>query len=147
MTGALPTLDEIRRRFPDAPTFIFGDSRELCDELLVLVRAGRKTATCFALRDVESGVEPMPEIGQISIALEWDKRPALAIETLSFELARFRDVTWDFAGAEGEDDDLAGWQAGHRAYFERSGGFDPALMLVCERFRMVEDFARDSAPA
>ncbi|MEJ2019298.1 MAG: ASCH domain-containing protein, partial [Maritimibacter sp.] len=42
---------------------------------------------------------------------------------------------------EGEDDDLAGWQKGHEAFFTRNGGFDPEMMLVFEHFELVEDLA------
>ena len=28
----------------------------------------------------------------------------------------------------------------HQEYFERNGGFDPKMMLVCERFRLVHDY-------
>jgi uncharacterized protein YhfF len=55
-------------------------------------------------------------------------------------IRRFADVDEDFAFAEGEDDTLEGWRAGHRVYFERNGGFDPGMLLVCERFRLIEDF-------
>ncbi len=48
--------------------------------------------------------------------------------------------------AEGEDEDLAGWRAGHRAYFERNGGFSPDMPLVWERFALIEDFAEGWAP-
>jgi uncharacterized protein YhfF len=138
MTDALEAL---RARYPGAVTFTFGDSRALCDDLLARVRDGRKRATCGALRDFQAG-EPMPVPGRHDIALDWDGRPALVIETVSVEILRFCDVPEDFALAEGEDDSLAGWQAGHRAYFARNGGFDPEMALVCERFRVVEDLAR-----
>lgn len=135
------TLDEAFARYPGAVTFTFGDSRALCDELLALVRAGRKTATCGALRDFGEGGEPLPVPGRQDIALDWDGAPALAIETLEVTVRRFSEMDMDFALAEGENDDLEGWRRDHRAYFERNGGWDPGMELVCERFRMVEDFA------
>jgi uncharacterized protein YhfF len=113
-------------------SFKFGDGPELCAELIALVRAGAKTATCGALRDLEPGSDDMPVVGRQDIAL---------IETVEVTLRRFCDVDADFALAEGEDDSLSGWQAGHRAYFERNGGWEPEMMLVCERFRLVRDFA------
>lgn len=82
----------------------------------------------------------MPEEGRRDIALEWDGAAALVIETLEVEVRRFCDVDADFALAEGENETLEGWQADHRAYFERNGGWDPEMELVCERFRMAEDF-------
>jgi uncharacterized protein YhfF len=121
-------------------TFTFGDSEALCNELLALVRSGRKTATCEALRAFGLGGEPMPEVGCRDTALNWDGTPALVIETLEVTQRRFCDVDEGFALAEGENEDLDGWQRDHRAYFERNGGYDPEMMLVCERFRLVEDY-------
>ena len=128
-------------RYPGAICFTFGDNRELCDELLSLVRAGRKTATCGALRDFKEEGEALPVVGRRDIALDWDGAPALVIETREVTIRRFCDVDEDFALAEGEDDTLDGWRAGHRRYFERNGGFDPEMKLVCERFRLIEDLA------
>ena len=64
-------------------TFKFGDSEELSDRLIALVREGKKTATCGALREYGPGK------------------------------------------------------------FERTGGFDPEMVLVCERFRLVRDLEAD----
>jgi uncharacterized protein YhfF len=119
--------------------FKFGDSRALCDELLALVRQGAKTATCGALRDFEAG-EPMPQVGRRDVALDWDGKPALLIETVEVTIRRFHDVPEDFALAEGEGD-FDSWKQGHIAFFTRNGGFDPDMMLVCERFKLVEVLA------
>ncbi len=133
------TLEELRARYPGAETFTFGDSRALCDDLIARVRAGAKTATCGAARDFGPGGEALPVAGRRDIALDWDGAPALVIETVEVTRRRFRDVDEDFALAEGENDDLEGWQRDHRAYFERNGGWSEDMDLVCERFRLVED--------
>ena len=83
----------------DPVGFTFGDSRELCDRLLALVRSGAKTASCGALRDFEAG-EDMPVVGRRDIALDWDGRPALMIETTEVTIRPFREVPEDFALAE-----------------------------------------------
>ena len=45
--------------------------------------------------------------------------------------ARLADsITFTF----GDNDDLKGWRQDHRTYFERNGGFDNEMALVCERF-------------
>ncbi len=134
-------LELIKSRYPDAQTFKFGDNRMLCDELLALVRAGVKTATCGALRDYPDGSPDMPQPGRRDIALDWDDQPALVIETVDVSIQRYCDVSQEFALAEGENDSLEGWREAHRRYFERNGGFDPEMELVCERFRLVEDLA------
>ncbi len=132
------TLDEALARHPGAVAFTFGDGEALCEELLGLVAAGRKTATCGALRDYAEGGDPMPVVGRRDVALHWDGTPALVIETVEVTVRRFCDVDEGFALAEGEDDSLEGWREGHRRFFERNGGWDPEMELVCERFRLVE---------
>lgn len=130
-------LETLKRRYPTAETFKFGDNAPLCDALLSLVRAGKKRATCGALRDHQAG-EPMPVIGRRDIAMTWDDTPALVIETVELVHCRFDEVTEAMALAEGEDDSLEEWRAGHRAYFERNGGFSPDMEIVWERFILVE---------
>jgi uncharacterized protein YhfF len=132
------TLEEALARHPGAVAFRFGDNETLCEELVALVAQGRKTATCGALRDFEAGGEPLPVAGRRDVALHWDGRPAVVIETVEVTRRRFRDVDEGFALAEGEDDSLEGWREGHRRFFERTGGWDPEMMLICERFRLVE---------
>ena len=133
--------DHIKEKYPKAQTFTFGDSKSLCDELLALVIAGKKTATCGALADFESGEEAMPQVGRVDISLNWDGTPAVAIRTVSVEIKKFADVDESFALQEGENDDLEGWRQGHQKYFERNGGFDPEMLLVCECFEVVEIFS------
>ncbi|WP_209504459.1 MULTISPECIES: ASCH domain-containing protein [unclassified Ruegeria] len=135
------SLNDVMARYPGAQTFKFGDNAGLSAELLALVRSGRKTATCGALRDYPEGSPDTPVVGRRDIALEWDDRPALVIETVEVSTCRYCDVTEDFALAEGENETLEGWREGHRQYFERNGGFDPEMELLCERFRLVEDLA------
>lgn len=135
------SLNDVMARYPGAQTFKFGDNARLSAELLALVRSGRKTATCGALRDYPEGSPDTPVVGRRDIALEWDDRPALVIETVEVSTCRYCDVTEDFALAEGENETLEGWREGHRQYFERNGGFNPEMELLCERFRLVEDLA------
>jgi uncharacterized protein YhfF len=124
----------------DMVSFNFGDNEDLCNELLRLVRSGKKTATCDALRQFGPHGEEIPVVGRRDVALNWDGTPALLLETLEVTRTRFCDVDQSFALAEGENDDLEGWQRDHQEYFERSGGFDREMMLVCERFRMILDY-------
>lgn len=132
-------IDDLKQKYPGAETFKFGDSKGLSDQLIALVRDGRKTATCGALRDFQNGDEALPVVGRRDIALNWDGTPAFVIETVDVAINRFCDVGEDFALAEGENDDLAGWQRDHQAYFERNGGFSQEMDLVCERFKLVEN--------
>ena len=134
-------IKQALEKYPGASVFDFGDSKELSDKLLGLVRSGRKTATCASLREYQIEGEKLPEIGRRDIAVNYlDRTPALVIETVEVTQRRFCDVDERFALAEGENNDLAGWRRDHQAYFERNGGFDVEMILVCERFKLVEDF-------
>jgi len=125
-----------------AVTFSFGDNPALADELLGLVLAGQKTATCGPLRDFGPGGEPMPEVGRRDVVLDGKGRRAVVIETVEVTTRRFDEVDEAFARDEGEGDrSLASWREAHRTYFARTGGHSPDMQLVCERFRLVEVIA------
>ena len=120
----------------DQVRFSFGDSPELADTLLALVLAGRKTATCGALRDYGVGGEAMPVVGRRDIVLNSKGEEAAVIETLSLETMAFDAVAPSFSDLEGEGP-YAEWRREHEAYFARNGGFSPDMPVVCEKFRLV----------
>jgi uncharacterized protein YhfF len=128
-------------RYANLNTFSFGDSPALADELLALVLAGEKTATCAAVRDYEKDGEPIPVPGRRDVVRDGQGRPAAVIETVEVTRRLFRDVPDDFALAEGEGD-FDAWREGHIAYFERNGGWSEDLEIVCERFRLIEVLPR-----
>ena len=134
-------IEDLQDTYPGAGTFRFGDNAALCQRLIGLVRAGKKTATCGALAEFDDDPDAMPVVGRCDIAANWDGTPALVIRTLSVTKVRFCDVTEDMALAEGENDSLLGWRKDHKAFFKRNGGFDPEMMLVFEHFELVEDLA------
>ena len=127
-TVALPVLASL-------PRDRFGDDPGMQDELAALVIGGRKTATCLA----EATGAPVPVPGSLTLIEDGSGRPVCVIETLSTERRRFDEVDEAHARAEGEGDlSLAYWREVHRAYFEREGSWAPDMMLVCERFRLVQ---------
>lgn len=124
-------------QYQNAIQFSFGDSPELADELLRLVLAGRKTASCGDLRQFGVGKEPLPEVGRRDVVLNGAGEAACVIETLSVEIKRFDDVDPSFTDREGEGP-YSSWREGHERYFARNGGFSPDMDVVCETFRLVE---------
>ncbi|MEO1492717.1 MAG: ASCH domain-containing protein [Pseudomonadota bacterium] len=127
--------------YPDAPRFKFadGDRRELCEYLTALTLEGKKTGTCWPLRDMAKG-EPMMAVGDIAVYTDWDGVPVCAIEYTAIEIARFDEVSEEFALSEGENETRDGWAEDHRMFFERNGGWSPDMELVCENFRVIERF-------
>lgn len=133
-------MTEATDSYASAVTLSFGDSPEQADELLALVLAGKKTATCGSLRQFAPiGAETMPEVGRRDVVLDGKGRRAAVIETLQLEIKRYDEVDPVFASEEGEGDlSLGTWRVNHQAFFEGQGSFAPDMLVVCERFRLVE---------
>lgn len=118
-------------------SFSFGDSPEMADHLLGFVLDGSKRATCWSIADGQQ-----THVGNRMVVKDGLGRPRAVLETIELQQVRFCDVDLQFALDEGEGDEtLDDWRRGHRAYFERNGGFDPEMMLWCERFAVVEVIA------
>jgi uncharacterized protein YhfF len=135
---------------PDAPqhqeTYLaesFGDNPALADELIALVLAGHKTATCSALWEWEADGDPLPHVGIKTVYLDGAGRPACIVETTEVRVLPMDQVDAAFAHDEGEGDQTwAYWHDAHWRYFSRvlpTIGHTPAhdMPLVCERFRVI----------
>jgi uncharacterized protein YhfF len=135
------TLSAVPERYKNLRAFAFGDSPALADELLDLVLKGVKTATC------STDDEPNPSTpGERWIVLDGRGEPRCVIETTEITYRHYNDVDARFAHDEGEGDrSLAYWRDAHRRYFTRLGKFSDGMMLMCERFRLVEIFAERRA--
>ncbi len=127
--GPVPDIDQ------------FGDTVELGDELLALVMAGIKRATCCLARDFTA--EAMPKPGDHWIITDGRGTPNCIIRTTKVELVPICVVGDAFAFTEGEGDrSLAYWKREHDAYFTRQAAregfvYDDSLQGVCEEFERV----------
>ncbi len=62
--------------------------------------------------------EPIPQIGDISIILDWNGNPKCIIETIKVDKYKYKDVPNKFAEIEGEGDkSLDYWKKVHHKYF------------------------------
>jgi uncharacterized protein YhfF len=133
------SVSTVPEQYRGLRSFAFGDSPRLADELLALVLKGVKTATC-STEDEPNTSTP----GERWIVLDGRGTPRCVIETTEVTYRRFGEVDAAFAHEEGEGDrSLAYWRDAHRRYFGRQGKFSEDMMLMCERFRLVEIFADD----
>ncbi|MCE9521030.1 MAG: ASCH domain-containing protein [Alphaproteobacteria bacterium] len=132
-------MSDVPEKYQHLQRWAFGDNPALADELLALVLAGKKTATCCSLSQYEDEAWPMPKPGDAWIVLDGAARPRVVIETTGIETKRFDQVDAQFAHDEGEgDQSYAYWRKAHEDYFTRQGRFAPDMLVVCERFRLVE---------
>ena len=133
---ASPTTMPIPELYQHLRRFAFGDNPALADQLLELVITGFKTATCSTEDEPNTST-----LGERWIVLDGCGEPRCVIETTEVTYRRFNEVDASFASDEGEGDrSLAYWRDAHRAYFGRLGRFSEDMMLMCERFRLVEVF-------
>jgi uncharacterized protein YhfF len=128
----------IPEQYRELRSFAFGDSPDLADDLLDLVLKGVKTATC--------STEDEPNIskpGERWIVRDGRGKTRCVIESTEVTFRRYDEVDATFAHDEGEGDrSLTFWRDAHRRYFTRQGKFSEDMMLMCERFRLVEVFVR-----
>jgi uncharacterized protein YhfF len=129
-------VNAVPEQYRGLRAFAFGDGPDLADELLDLVIRGIKTATC-STEDEPNTSSP----GERWIVLDGRGEPHCIIETTEVRYRRFGEVDAAFAFEEGEGDrSLEYWRSAHRNYFGRQGKFREDMMLMCERFRLVEVF-------
>jgi uncharacterized protein YhfF len=135
-------VSAVPEKYQGLRSFAFGDGPALADELLDLVMKGVKTATC-STEDEPNTSTP----GEQWIVLDGRGDPRCVIETTEVMYRRYDEVDAAFASEEGEGDrSLDYWRNAHRNYFGRQGKFCEDMMLMCERFRLVEVFG-DQATA
>ncbi|MBZ0297874.1 MAG: ASCH domain-containing protein [Anaerolineae bacterium] len=121
----------------------FGDNPELANELSQLVLAGIKTGTASLMWEYDTGDEPLPQPGDLSIILDGANQPLCIIETTSIDIRPFNEVTAEHAYSEGEGDrSLQDWRDGHWRYFGRvcehiGRTATETMPVVCERFRVI----------
>jgi uncharacterized protein YhfF len=129
-------VSAVPQQYQGLRSFAFGDGPALADELLDLVMKGVKTATC-STEDEPNTSTP----GERWIVRDGRGEPRCIIESLEVSYRRYNEVDAAFAREEGEGDrSLAYWREAHRGYFGRQGKFSEDMMLMCERFRLVEIF-------
>lgn len=127
----------------------FGNTPELADELLELVLARTKTATCGSVAAYEVEEEPLPKVGDISVVTDSRGIPRALIRTTEAVVKPFGEVDEQFARDEGEGDrSYEFWRSAHEKVFaaeakETGVPFSPDLPVVCERFELIDRFEED----
>ena len=117
-------------------------TEKACNYLLDLVLIGKKRATSSSLKgfQLEGG---MPIIGDLSVITDWEGNPRCVIKTTNIRIIPYKDITFDIARLEGEDDNLDSWRANHEKFFTEEGKeigyeFNEDMDVVFEEFEVVE---------
>ncbi len=118
---------------------MFGDTP---NELAKLVINGGKTATCSGFIFYELENAPLPTVNDYFIILNSDEQPVALIKTVDVALVPMKEVTEEFAIAEG-DGSYENWKSIHVRFFTselQNHGleFSEDMLLVCERFTLID---------
>jgi len=129
----------------------YGDTPELSEELLALIRTGQKRAGTGLLWAYETDDQALPETGDIEIVVDHNNEPALVTRLTSVEIVPYAEVTPAYAAIEGEGDgSLDYWRRAHWAFFSRECqriGREPseAMPVICSIFEVLNDVPREAA--
>lgn len=111
--------------------------------LLGLVLEGKKRATASSLWGYEIEGCPIPRIGDLSVITYWDGTPGCVIKTTNVRIIPYREITYEIAKLEGEDDTLESWQRNHKHFFTEEGKelgytFSEDMPVIFEEFEVME---------
>ncbi len=121
----------------------YGDSPELSESLLALIREGRKRAGTGLAWAMQADGESMPQVGDIEIVIDHAHRPVLVTRLTRVRQCRYDEVDAEYAAIEGEGDgSLEHWRRAHWNFFSRESRrigrqAEPGMPVVCSVFELL----------
>ncbi|MBP6008654.1 MAG: ASCH domain-containing protein [Rhodoferax sp.] len=130
---------------PPGPVVVdgYGDSEELSNELLALIRSGRKRAGTGLLWAYQHDAQRIARTGDIEIVVDHLNVPVMVTRVVRSEVIEYNQVTAEYAALEGEGDgSLAYWRKAHWNFFGRECkriGREPTetMPVICTVFEVV----------
>ena len=145
VASLIPQLAAHGITLPSSPVRVdgYGDTAELSEELIGLIKSGRKRAGTGLLWAYENDAEPVAKTGDVEIVVDHRNRPVLVTRIVSSAVIAFNQVSAEYAAIEGEGDgSLAYWREGHWRFFSRECkriGKEPAqtMPVICNVFEVL----------
>ena len=114
-----------------------------CNYLLDLVLKGQKKATASSVLGYQIEGEEIPKEGNLSVITDWDGNPRCVIKTTRVRIIPYKDITFDIAKLEDEDDTLESWRKNHEKFFTEEGKelgykFSEEMEVIFEEFEVIE---------
>jgi uncharacterized protein YhfF len=106
------------------------------DKLVKLVLDGKKTATT-SLYEFDS----LPTVGDVSILTDSNNDDMCILKTKEVIVTKFKNITWDLAKLEGENNSLEEWRKVHKDFFSKiDSTFNDDKKIIFEIFEVIEKF-------
>lgn len=103
------------------------------NQLVELVLEGKKTATTYLYEGNEKYKE-----NDISILTDINGNDVCLIQTKKIIITTFKNITWDLAVLEGENNSLDDWRKEHYNFFKKiNPDFNKDTKVVFEIFEMI----------
>ena len=101
-----------------------------------LVLDGKKTATT-SLYEFDS----LPTVGDVSILTDSNNNDMCIIKTKEVIVTEFKNIIWDLAKLEGENNSLEEWKKVHKNFFSKiDSSFNYDTEVIFEIFEVIERF-------
>ena len=102
--------------------------------LINLVLDGKKTATT-SLYELDS----VPEVGELSVLTDSFNNNVCLLKTNKVIITEFKNITWNLAKLEGEDNSLNEWKEKHIEYFNKlDSNFNENTKVIFEIFEVIK---------
>jgi uncharacterized protein YhfF len=137
-------LPEERKKYTSFSSDYFCADEYNANVCADLILKGQKTASCSMEYWYSHENEPMPQVGHLQVVANWEGKPVCIIEITSVTTSSYKDITPEFAHAEGEGDrTLEWWRKAHWDFFSAECSelnIEPSedMLLVLERFKVVD---------
>lgn len=134
---------EERSQIPQITAEYYCADEYNANECARLINAGIKTASCSLKAGYDIENEPFPEIGRLTVVLNWAEEPVCIVKLNHVSFCHFNEVTEEFAKSEGEGDGTyEWWHKAHINFFTEYANtigaeFTETSELVLERFDKV----------
>ena len=81
----------------------------------------------------------LPTVGDVSILTDSNNNDICILKTKKVIVTEFKNITWDLAKLEGENDTLEEWRKVHKDYFSKiDSNFNDDTKVIFEIFEVMK---------
>ncbi|MDF2557232.1 MAG: hypothetical protein K0R71_1060 [Bacillales bacterium] len=122
--------------------YCFGENESQAGQILNLILEEKKTATSSSYLAFQVAGEPLPRKGEFEIITDWDGNPGCIVEIVDVKIIPFKDIKWEIAKLEGEEESMQAWRVNRTREFTEEGAeigysFNEEMPVVFVGFRVV----------